>query len=343
MRQVAVKSQVSIATVSRVLNNRGPVDEATRKRVVQTAEALGYSMNYLIGQRGIPVPVEQSRKIELLLCPLPEQKNILNLDFIADVMRGIQSVLAKHAEIAFSFSTLEVDDTKYHRENEMIWKRLSVADVVIVLGTPSEKVLEYLHAECQNVILTAYDTKMSRFNIVRSDDFYGGVSAAEYLMDKGFREIGFLCGTDTPSHRIRRRGAMSAVADRYGFDAFSWQIPSTSDNDDVMTTLTKWLDSGKMPRAMIFSHFDAAQDFCKLLYGRGLKCPDDYSIVSFDEPGNNVYRLRITSFLTLPREIGIQAAERAMSLMGAGGSDKSSTALKILIPLEFKEGNSVRS
>ena len=107
--QVAENAGVSIATVSRVLNRRGQVDEHTRRRVMTSVETLGYNAGMIARKREIRTE-RPTYDVELLLCPLAEQKNLLQLDFMAEVLRGIQSFFSRHADVRMNICTWEPDE-----------------------------------------------------------------------------------------------------------------------------------------------------------------------------------------------------------------------------------------
>ena len=74
LTQVAEAAGVSIATVSRVLNRRGQVDEQTKLRVLDTVDELGYDASS-IARKAAAISQADNKlyRVELLLCPLAEQ------------------------------------------------------------------------------------------------------------------------------------------------------------------------------------------------------------------------------------------------------------------------------
>ncbi len=335
--QVAEAAGVSIATVSRVLNRRGQVDEHTRKRVLHQAEHLGYDATLLAKRRETAqtMPEAESYNVELLLCPLAEQKNLLQLDFIAEVMRGIQGVFNRQGNIRMNFSTWEVDEVLHHEENELIFNRLRAADGVLVMGTPGTALVERLAATGVTLVLVSNDWQDRPLNSVSFDDFSGGVTAACHLIERGFTRIGYLCGS--PRNRafeMRRKGAMVTAIDQLGYENFDHRTALSSDNAEIRRLVAEWLDSGKCPKAIITSHGNAARVFLEELEKRGLSSPADYSLVTFDRPDGAV-----TSLVTDPRELGIKAAQRLRQLMETKGNGEN--PYKIVLPLALVEGNSV--
>ena len=215
LTQVAEAAGVSIATVSRVLNRRGQVDEHTRRRVMTSVENLGYDASSIARKREARIE-QRMFNVELLLCPLAEQKNMLLLDFMAEALRGVQSFFSRHGNVRMNICTWEPDEIMHHEENEMIFNRLVNADGVLVIGNPASEIIDRLVEAGVMPVLISTDRQDIPLNSVCFDDFAGGVMAARHLVECGFRRIGFLCGSDKARSFLRRRsGVMVQTIDRF--------------------------------------------------------------------------------------------------------------------------------
>ncbi len=340
LTQVAEAAGVSIATVSRVLNRRGQVDEHTRRRVMNSVENLGYDANSITRRREARTE-QRMYNIELLLCPLAEQKNILLLDFMADTLRGIQSFFSRHGNVRMNLCTWEIDEELHHEENELIFQRLLSADGILVIGNPAEKLVDRMTGANLLPLLISAGRQDAAINSVCVDDFSGGIMAAEHLILQGFDRIGFFCGSDrTCSFQTRRRGAMVKTTEMLGFDRFECRTSRTSNDDDVAICFREWLGSGNCPRAIITTHAAAAAVICRVLKEHDLSCPEDFSIITFDNSVANVFDLELTHLHVYPRELGHKSAQRLYQIMTSDG--KETTPYKIVLPLKLTIGNSVK-
>lgn len=341
LTKVAEAAGVSIATVSRVLNRRGQVDEHTRSRVMTSVENLGYDANTITKRREARTE-QQIFNVELLLCPLAEQKNLLQLDFIADTMRGIQSFFSRHGNVRTNLSTWETDDQQHHGENELIFQRLINADGILVIGNPTSEIVDRMIRSGLTPLLISSDLQDAAVNSVCFNDFGGGMTAAKHLIDRGFTRIGFLCGSaQSRSFRFRGRGVMVQTIESLGFDRFESRISKTSDDIDIAACFREWLESGNCPRGIVTTHASAAAVICRELKEHGLSCPEDYGIVNFDTSVNNVFGIELTHLHNEPRELGVKSAQRLYQIMTSGGKD--TTPYKIVLPLGLVVGNSVRN
>lgn len=98
-----------------------------------SVENLGYDASLIARKREARIE-QRMFNVELLLCPLAEQKNMLLLDFMAEALRGVQSFFSRHGNVRMNICTWEPDEIMHHEENEMIFNRLVNADGVLVIG-----------------------------------------------------------------------------------------------------------------------------------------------------------------------------------------------------------------
>jgi len=215
------------------------------------------------------------------------------------------------------------------------------ADGVLVIGNPASEIIDRLVEAGVMPVLISTDRQDIPLNSVCFDDFAGGVMAARHLVECGFRRIGFLCGSDKARSFLRRRsGVMVQTIDSLGFENFESRTPKTSDDSEVAVCFREWLESGHCPEAIITSHASAAAVVCRELKSCGLSCPEDYSIITFDDTIDNVFGLEITHLHIYPRELGIKSAQRIYQMMSSSGKDDR--PYKIVLPLELTMGNSVK-
>lgn len=177
IHDVAKQAGVSVTTVSRVLNNRGYISEATRKKVYQTMAELNYQPN------------------EIARSLLRKQSNVLGL-IIPNVSHPFFSELANYVEnyaykngYKLLLCNSQLDPVKEKEYIEML-KRNRVDG--IIMGSHTLQVDDYknLHSP----IVTLDRLISSDIPYVASDNYYGGKLAAQLLLDKGCTKIAHICG-----------------------------------------------------------------------------------------------------------------------------------------------------
>jgi LacI family sucrose operon transcriptional repressor len=177
IHDVALKAGVSVTTVSRVLNNRGYISEATRKNVYETMEQLNYQPN------------------EIARSLLRKQSNIIGL-IIPSVSHPFFGELADHVEYYAYQNGCKVllcnsrlDPVKEKDYIEML-KRNRVNG--IIMGSHTLEVDEYrnLHSP----IVTIDRQIDDKIPFVSSDNYRGGELATDLLIRKGCKKIAHICG-----------------------------------------------------------------------------------------------------------------------------------------------------
>jgi DNA-binding LacI/PurR family transcriptional regulator len=189
VREISQKANVSIATVSRVLTNKGKVNESTRLLVLHAAQELGYT---------IPEPVRSmmvSRFVPVLIRQNAEQKTQtgrIGESFEQTVWAGIETVFARKKVLT------KLQIFKMTPENaEHFAREAGVAGVIILGGVaPSEFLTRLSELNIRFVIVGAHAHPL-RLNSVMADVMSGIRQVVRHLIASGRNKIGFINGPDT--------------------------------------------------------------------------------------------------------------------------------------------------
>ena len=342
LNDVAAEAGVSSATVSRVLNKHPQINNATRSRVYDAIQRLGYNTRAIEKKVAARSVAEiRTLNIELLICPLPEQKNMLSLEYFGEIFGGIQSFFNQTGNINLTIATWEADEALYGRQNQAILKKTMQMDGVLVMGNPSDQLLAQMQESGLDPVLIANNRSKIVFNTVTADDITGGMEAARCLIRRGHRKIGFLAGPERISGWAGRlNGAMLETMLTLGADHFSFRRSESTENQDAAQTLRDWLDEGTCPEALIVPCGQYVLAVERVLLERNMSCPEHLSLVSFDSFGIGTFTIRPTRLDTFPRQIGIKAAQRLIQMLQYPHSEENPH--KVVIPMELVEGTSVK-
>ncbi|WP_199624620.1 LacI family DNA-binding transcriptional regulator [Paenibacillus alkalitolerans] len=177
IHDVAKRAGVSVTTVSRVLNNRGYISEATRSKVYRTMEELDYQPN------------------EIARSLLRKQSNLIGLiipnvshPFFAEFADRVETY-AYECGFKIVLCNSQLDPAKERDYIDML-KRNRVDG--IIMGSHTMEVDEYL--KLHSPIVT-FDRQIGGdIPAVSSDNYLGGELAAKHLIAKGCRKIAHICG-----------------------------------------------------------------------------------------------------------------------------------------------------
>ncbi|MCA8901267.1 MAG: LacI family DNA-binding transcriptional regulator [Hyphomonas sp.] len=261
-------------TVSRVLNRRETVKESTREKVEEAIQALNYRPNLLARS------LAGGKSLFIGLIFNNPSNNYLGELLVGTLNRCRE---AGHHLVIEDFST-----SSREKEIDALIERISGAglDGVIVAPPVSEDevILRKLRKHGLRTVLIAPREKSPDGISVSIDDVAAADRMTQYLIDRGHKRIAFVIGaTDQSSSRRRYRGFDLAMA-RNGLAV---------DDSLVMQgnyTYRSGLEAGEHfmslpepPDAIFASNDDMAAGVMAAVHRRGLRVPEDISVVGFDD------------------------------------------------------------
>jgi LacI family transcriptional regulator len=186
---IAKQAGVSIATVSRVFNQSTSVSDATRKKVLEVAEAVGYHPQAYA--QGLA-----SKKNNTIMAVVPVISNY----FFMEVLGGIQDKLT---ELGYELTIFNVTAGDHlFEEVEHVLKRRWAEGYLFISIHLSDFQWEKLKRF--DVPITLIDEHHEGFDSVSVDNVQGAYRATKSLIDKGFNKIAMLSALQT-SKPIRDR------------------------------------------------------------------------------------------------------------------------------------------
>ncbi len=303
IKEVAELAGVSQMTVSRVLNRREAVKEATRTRVEDAIRELNYRPNLLA--RGLAGG--KSLFIGLVF------HNPSNT-YLGELLVGaLQSCRDEgHHLVIEDFTSGDIKES-----GPVIVERLSGAglDGVIVAPPISEDddILDALvAAQIVTVLIAPKDVSKTDIS-VSIDDAKAAEEMTDHILDHGHRKIGFIRGPDNQSSSRRRfRGFKSAMA-RHGMTIDdSWIVRGDYTYRSGMLAAEALLALPNRPTAIFASNDDMAAGVVASAQRLGVKVPDDLSVVGFDD---TMFATSIWPQLTTVRQPIAEMAAESVRLL----------------------------
>ncbi|WP_254772931.1 LacI family DNA-binding transcriptional regulator [Paenibacillus sp. NFR01] len=207
-KEVAERAGVSEATVSRVLNNVGPLKEQTKERVLAAARELGYTPSSLARS----FARRRSGNLGVIMPFLPKAR-LFSAYYFSEILSGIGSMAR---EEGYDLLMIFRDADEPLDYSELF--RMRKVDACIVLGAKEEpgelEALRMLKREGHPFCLINQHFEGEGFHEVDADHIEGSRQAVQHLLDQGFRRIAFLNGPPAYSNsRDRLDGYTQALAD----------------------------------------------------------------------------------------------------------------------------------
>jgi LacI family transcriptional regulator len=305
IKEVARRSKVSIATVSRTLNSSGYVRDETRQRVLDTARDLGFTKNRVASS----LRKKRSRSIGLIV---PDIAN----EFFADLAGAVEEVLQENDYSLLLCNTRE-DPTRQGSYIESL-RAHQVSGIILVSTVLPDRSLP-VGDEIPIILADRFDDSRLAGNVVsvESDNYAGGRLAAEALIRGGARRLVFLRDRRDIRHMaLREQGFLDAVREN-GIGEGAYRIyPTTVSPDEALVAIKE------IRAAFSFDGLFCGTDTIALgairgLIDVGVRIPEDAQIIGFD--GIAFGRFAEPPLSTIRQDsaaMGRICAERIMAMIG---------------------------
>ena len=269
MKDVAQKANVSTATVSRALMNPDKVSQSTRNRVEQAALEVGYLPQSL----GRNMKRNESRTI--LIVP-----DICD-PFFSEIIRGIEVTAAEQEYLVL------IGDCAHQNRQEKTFIDLIITkqiDGMLLLGSrlPFDAGVEEQRNLPPMVMANEFAPELE-LPTVHIDNLTAAFNAVNYLHELGHRRIGCNAGPEEmPLCHYRLQGYVQALR-RSGITVDPHYIARGNFTYEAGANALEQLLTLPEPPTAIFCHSDImALGALSLAKRRGLKVPEDLSIIGFD-------------------------------------------------------------
>lgn len=321
---VAHEAKVSVYTVSAVMNNAAQVSTALQKRVEAAIRKLNYRPNLLARS----LARRQTFTVGIIVTDIANP-------FFPQLVRGAEDVLQSGG-----YSTLLCNsDGDYEKEARYLELLLSKrVDGIMLVKTPGrlpDAITQMLADVKTPVGLIMRACSEIEGDLVMTDDRHGAFEAVSHLARVGHKRIAFVGGPRSVSNaKSRRQGYLDALRQNS-----LMEIPELAFEGDYR------FESGyragqallpKRPDAVFVANYLMMVGFIKAADEMGLKCPNDFGMVSFDDyPWLNSFRPRVTT-IDLPKyEVGEQSAR--LLLERISGEREKITTVKLIPQLRVRE------
>lgn len=306
MQEVAKQANVSVATVSRVINGNGYVSHELRERVEEAIKILDYQPSILA--RNLR---QQTTQTVGFLIPQ------LNQPFFSTLAYAVEQTLFPHGYHTLMCSA-EEDRDKEDAYVEMLISR-QVDGVLLVPTGHSVRHIERLIELNIPVVLVDRDLPELTINRVLCDNYQGAYNAMSHLIELGHQQVGIV-GAPSYSESManRIRGAQQALIDNDLPLNPDLLVTDTQQQFDVGFTAMQVLLNAKPQPTAIFALTDiVAIGVLHAVSAMGLAVPDDLSVMGFDNIDHAAYSIPELTTVAQPiEEMGTCAAEILLQHMG---------------------------
>ncbi|NMB11003.1 MAG: LacI family transcriptional regulator [Firmicutes bacterium] len=329
---VAKIAGVSVSTVSRVLNDSGPVSDETRKKVEEAVAAVGYRPNP--SARSL-----RTQKTDLIALIVPD---IIN-EYFSVISRGVQDVVEQHG---YHMLLCNTDGNENAEIDYMQMLENGRVDGFII--TPpgpnlNQNADDYLRslgrADKPFVMIGDRLGETGVCDIVTADTSVGTREAMMHLLESGHSMIAYLGGPEAKSVATNRLKAYKQGLSRRGLSVnkeliYETDLSLQGGYETARRMIDQWRSSpsksaGSIPTAIFAVNDMVAIGVIMALRDYGLRVPEDVAVVGFDDvPLASFIQPRLTTVAQPKYDLGRLAAERLMLQIADTGEPKR----KIILP-----------
>ena len=262
---IAKKANVSVATVSRVLNGNGSVDEKIKNKINKIVNSDGYNLKKTIKNK------------QIISVIIPDITN----PFFANIIEGIENTANLYGYHIILSQYKENKDILNFRDIT----KIAVSGYIIVASTgKSEYFNEILTKVNVPIIFLDRKVDIKDINYVGSDNKIGAYNAAKYLIDLGHRNIIYMAGPqDISTEKERFDGFIKALNDNnIDFDDSKYKKIANFNFDESYEQM-KAIIKSKLNYTAIFSACDVmCFGIKKATEEYGISIPNYISLIGYD-------------------------------------------------------------
>lgn len=330
MKDISVACGVSVATVSKALNDHKDIGETTKEKIRKTAKEMGYLPN--LSARAL----KTNRTYTIGVLFSDGADNGLTHDHFCRVLDSFKRTVE-----ANSFDITFVNNCK-NRVGGMTYlehSRYRGFDGILLACVDFEdpEVVELMQSDIPMVIIDfLYNNRIS----VMSDNVKGIHDLMEYIYRMGHRRIAYIHG-DRTAVTASRLSSFYREAEQLGLKVPDIYVRETAYRNTVLTyrATRELLELPTPPTCILYPDDFAAFGGINAIREMGLQIPGDVSVVGYDGiPSASQLQPQLTTIKQDAEQVGRVAGNKLISLIE---QPKTTLVEQIVIPGHLVEGKSV--
>lgn len=304
IRDVARQAGVSVATVSRVLNNSSLVSAETRETVMKAVTELGYRPN----ANAQALATQVSDTIGVVVMDVSDA-------FFGALVKAVDMVAQQHQKYVLIGNSYHEAEKERHAIEVLIRQRCNA--LIVHSKALSDAELGAFMDQIPGMVLINRVVPGYAHRCVALDNVSGAAMATRMLLNHGHQRIGYLAS----SHRIeddklRREGWLKALGEQGIHAQDSWVGTGTPDLQGGEGAMVELLGRNQGLTAIFAYNDSMAAGALTALKDNGIAVPQQLSLIGFDDipiarytdPQLTTIRYPIVSMAKLATELALLGA-----------------------------------
>jgi LacI family transcriptional regulator len=320
IKDIAHEAGVSIATVSRAINQEEGLSSTTREKILTIARQLRYYPN--LQARGLV-----AKKPEAVGIVIPQSSEFaLSNPYYNEILKGIGGRINENEQyLVLSFLQRENYARMYH-------SRLA-AGLIVLANRIDDPGIEEARKSQIPLVLIPGDPLKKDVASVDGDNYDGVRQATKHLIQLGHREIAFLRGPVNSKYTIERLEAFRRILKQHALPFHEeWLIEYDFTPEGAYAGMKKLISLGKPPTGLLLMNDFSAVGVLRAAKEMNCRVPEDVSIIGFgDIPLAAMTDPSLTTVREPFQEMGYQAADRLLKMI----QGKRVKGKHVILPVEL--------
>ena len=328
MKDVAVECGVSIATVSKALNDHSDISEETRRKVKEAANRLGYYPN----SAARALKTNRSYNIGVLF--EEEAGRGLTHEYFSGVLNGLKIQAEKLGyDITFINTCFENRKMSYY---EHCRYRNFEGVVIVCANFDDPDVIELMNSEIPVVTI---DYVHHNCTAVTSNNIQGMEDLVKYIYSQGHRKIAYIHGQEGSSVTRDRLASFYRTIDELGLEITYVRSADYLETKGSAKQTKELLNLEDPPTCIIYPDDTSLIGGRNVIIEMGLRIPRDISVAGYD--GTMISQLLYPKLTTIRQNTEIIGSEAAIRLVGTIEKPRTTLVERVVIEGSLVPGQSV--
>jgi LacI family transcriptional regulator len=294
---VAREANVSMATVSRVVNGNPNVKPATRKKVLEVIERLGYRPNAVA--RGLA-----SKRTTTVGVIIPD----ISSAFFSELARGIEDIAMMYNYNIILSNSDQNKDKEFHLLNTMLGKQ--VDGIIFMSGNVTKEHVAEFEKSSVPIVLAGSIEETGKIPAVNIDYEKAAYDATKYFIEHGHEKIAYLFGTlEEPINGVKKFNGYKKALEEAGIKLNeNYVLEGDYTYDSGIEAAEKIIKLDDKPTAICVATDEMAVGIVHGLQDNGFSIPDDFEVLAANNTRLSVMvRPQLTSIVQPLYDIGAVA------------------------------------
>lgn len=307
MKDIAKACNVSVATVSKALNDQSDIGEQTRNFIKKTAKEMGYFPN----AQARALRTNRSYNIGVLF--VDEGQSGLTHDYFSEVLDSFKMEVEEHG---YDLTFINCSKNNHSRYSYLDHSRYRGFDGIVIacIDFNDPEVIELVNSD---IPLVTIDYMFNNKSSVVSNNFGGMQALTNYIVSLGHKKIAYICGNNNAVTQRRLAAFYQVLEENDITIPEEYVIHANYRNMEAAQKGTdRLLESADRPSCILYCDDYSAIGGLNSIRAHGLNIPEDISIAGYDGVSfATALEPRMTTIRQNTREIGRKAAKKLINLI----------------------------